>query len=193
MVTASELAENMVVRVEGQIYRVVKFEAKAAAAKLGGVVKVELCNVRSGRLWEARFRPQERIEVLAVERRNMEFLFRDGDICTFMDPITFEQLEVSQEILGKAVNFLPSGANVPLELFEGKPISALLPDIVEARVVRTAPAAHSQQDSAWKEAQLENGVSIRVPMFIAEGENIRVDLRSLRYLERVHGDRSRVA
>jgi len=193
MVTASELAEGMVVRIEGQIYRVVKFEAKAAAAKLGGVVKVELSNVRSGRLWDARFRPQERIEDLAVERRNMEFLFLQGETCTFMDPTTFEQIEVSREILGPAVNFLPSGANVPLELFEGKPISALLPDIVEARVVRTAPAAHSQQDSAWKEAQLENGVSIRVPMFIAEGERVRVDLRTLRYLERAHGDRVRVA
>lgn len=193
MVTTSELAAGMVVRVQGQIYRVVKFEAKAAAAKLGGAVKVELCNLRSGRLWEARFRPQERIEELVVERRDMEFLFREGDTCAFMDPITFEQVEVSQEILGVAVNFLSSGANVPLELFEGKPISALLPDIVEARVVRTAPAAHSQQDSAWKEAQLENGVSVRVPMFIAEGESVRVDLRSFRYLERVHGDRSRVA
>lgn len=193
MVTASEMTEGMVVRVEGQVYRVLQVEAKAAAAKLGGVVKAELSNVMTGRLWEARFRPQERLEDLQVERRNMEFLFHEGDACTFMDPNTFEQVEVSDEILGRAVNFLQSGALVPLDFFEGKPISAMLPDIVEARVVDTAPPSHSQQDSAWKEAKLENNVSIRVPLFIATGEWVRVDLRTGRYLERVHSDRKRIA
>ena len=193
MVTASEMTEGMVVRVEGQVYRVLQVEAKAAAAKLGGVVKAELSNVKTGRLWEARFRPQERLEDLQVERRNMEFLFHESGVCTFMDPNTFEQVEVSDEILGPAVNFLQSGAMVPLDFFEGKPISATLPDIVEARVVDTAPPSHSQQDSAWKEAKLENDVSIRVPLFIAPGEWVRVDLRTGRYLERVHSDRKRIA
>lgn len=193
MVTASEMTEGMVVRVEGQVYRVLQVEAKAAAAKLGGVVKAELSNVMTGRLWEARFRPQERLEDLPVERRSMEFLFHEGDVCTFMDPNTFEQVEVSDEILGRAVNFLQSGALVPLDFFEGKPISAMLPDIVEARVVDTAPPSHSQQDSAWKEAKLENNVSIRVPLFIATGEWVRVDLRTGRYLERVHSYRKRIA
>jgi len=117
MVCASDLAEGMVVRVEGQIYRVLKVESKAAAAKLGGVVKAELSNVTTGRLWEARFRPQERLEDLQVERRNMEFLFQDGDVCTFMDPNSFEQTEVACEILGPGVNFLQSGAVIALEFF----------------------------------------------------------------------------
>jgi len=193
MVTASEMAEGMVVRIEGQAYRVLSVEAKAAAAKLGGVVKAELKNVKTGRLWEARFRPQERLDDLPVDRRNMEFLFRNGAACTFMDPHTFEQLEISEEILGPAANFLQSGAVVPLEFFEGEPISAMLPDVVEAHVVHTAPPSHSQQDSAWKEATLENNVSIRVPLFIAPDEWVRVDLRTGRYLERVHNDRKRIA
>jgi elongation factor P len=193
MATASELAAGMVIRVEGQLYRVLKVEAKAAAAKLGGVVKAELSNVVSGRLWEARFRPQEHVEELQVDRRNMEFLFHKGETTTFMDPGTFEQVEVPDELLGIAVNFLRSGATVPLEFFEGRPIHAVLPDIVEARVVHTAPPAHSQQDSAWKEATLENGISIRVPLFIAPEEWVRVDLRTGRYLERVHCDHKRIA
>jgi len=193
MITASELVGGMVVRVEGQIYRILKVESKAAAAKLGDVVKAELSNVVTGRLWEARFRPQERLDDLSVERRSMQFLFRDSGTCTFMDPHTFEQVEVPGEILGLAANFLESGALVPLEFFAGKPISALLPDIMEARVVQTAPPSHSQQDSAWKEATLENGISIRVPMFIAPEERVRVDLRTGRYIERVHSDRRRIA
>jgi len=190
---ASGLAEGKVIRVEGQIYRVLKVETKAAAAKLGGVVKAELSNVATGRLWEARFRPQEHVEELEVERRNMEFLFRAGETATFMDPGTFEQIEVPVELLGVAVNFLQSEATVPLEFFEGKPIHAVVPDIVEAQVVRTAPPTHSQQDSAWKEATLENGTSIRVPLFIAPEEWVRVDLRTGRYLERVHSDHRRIA
>ena len=193
MVTASALTDGMVIRVEGQVYRVLRVESKAAAAKLGGVVKAELSNVVSGRVWEARFRPQEHVEELQVERRNMEFLFREGETSIFMDPGTFEQVEVPSELLGVAVNFLQSGTTLPLEFFEGKPISAVLPEIVEARVVHTAPPAHSQQDSAWKEATLENGISIHVPLFIAPEEWVRVDLRTGRYLERVHTDRRRIA
>ena len=193
MLTASELHTGMVVRVEGQVYRVLDVESKAAAAKLSGVVKAELSNVKTGRLSEVRFRPQERLEELQVERRNMEFLFREGAACTFMDPNSYEQVEVPSEMLGAAINFLQSGAEVPLEFFEGKPISALLSDIVEACVFRTAPPTHSPQDSAWKEATLENGLSIRVPLFIAPGEWVRVDLRTGRYLERTHTDRKRIA
>jgi len=193
MIAAAELTRGMVVRVEGQVYRVLEVEAKAAAAKLGGVVKAELSSVNSGRLWEARFRPQERLEDLTVDRRNMEFLFREGEICTFMDPNSFEQVEVPSDIVGPAANFLQSGAAVPVEFFEGRPIQAIVPDIVEARIAQTAPPAHSQQDSAWKEATLENGVTIRVPLFIAPNERVRVDLRTGRYLERVHADRRRIA
>jgi len=193
MVTASQLTPGIVIQVEGQFYRVMSVEAKAAAAKLGGVVKTELSNVKTGRLWEARFRPQEHLEDFSLDRRSMEFLFRHADRCTFMDPDTFEQVEVPNAMLGLAAQFLQSGTVVPLEFFEGRPISAVLPDIVEARVVRTAPPAHSQQDSAWKEAELESGISIRVPLFIAPGEHVRVDLRTGRYLERVHTDRKRSA
>jgi len=160
----------MAVRVEEQVYRVVEAESRAAIAKVGGLVKAELSNVRTGRLWEARFRPQERLEELQVERHIMEFLFYGtGETCTFMNPHTHEQVEVSCEILEPAERFLQSGTAVPLDFFEDRPISAALPDIVEARVVQTTPPAHSQQDSVWKEATLENGLVIRVPLFTGPG------------------------
>jgi len=193
MVLASELKPGMVVRIEEQVYRVLEVESRAAIAKLGGLVKAELSNVKTGHLWEARFRPQERLEELQVERRSMEFLYRAADTCTFMDPHNYEQVEVPCEILGPAERFLQSGAAVPLDFFDGKPISAVLPDIVEARVVQTTPLAHSQPDSAWKEATLENGLVIRVPLFIGPGENVRVELRTARYLERVHAEQRRTA
>jgi len=86
----------MVIRIEGQIYRGFEVECKAGAAKLGGVVKAKLSNVRSGRIWEPHFRPQGRLEDVELERYNMGFLFSEGDTCTFMRPDTFEQVEVPQ-------------------------------------------------------------------------------------------------
>ena len=94
MVVASELREGMIIRIEGQIYRVLGVESRAGAAKLGGVVKTKLSNARSGRMWEPHFRPQERLEDLELERFNMGFLFSQGDTCTFMRPDTFEHVEV---------------------------------------------------------------------------------------------------
>lgn len=193
MLVASELKAGMVLRMEGQIYRVLEVESRAGAAKLGGVVKTKLTNVRSGRIWEPHLRPQERVEELQVERQLLEFLFRQGSTCTFMNPNTYEQIEISGEILGPAERFLQAGMEVPVEFFEGVPISTVLPDIMEARIADTAPAARSQQDSAWKEARLDNGLVIRVPLFIAPGESVRVNLRTSQYVERAHPDRKRIA
>jgi elongation factor P len=191
MVMASELRTGMVIRVEGDVYKVLEVDAKAGAAKLGGVVKTKLRNVNTGRLWEPHFRPQERFEELGLERRSMEFLFSDDESCTFMNPETFEQVEVPRATLGSGEQFLQSGTQVPVELFEGRPISVILPEVVEAKIADTSPAAHAQQDTTWKEATLDNGVVVRVPLFIGPGETIRLDVRTLRYVERAKAERKR--
>ncbi len=193
MVIATELKAGMAVRIEGQVYKVLEVESKAGAAKLGGVVKAKLSNVISGRMWEPHFRPQERLEDLELERRNLEFLFSDEDNCTFMDPQSYEQIEVPLALVGRAEKFLQPGMQLPVEFFETRPISIVFSDVLEVRVADTAPAAHSQQDSAWKEATLENGVVIRVPLFIGPGDVVRVDVRTLRYLERAKSDRKHSA
>jgi elongation factor P len=193
MVIASDLKEGMIIRIEGQVLKVLEVESKAGAAKMGGVVKTKLINVRSRRLWEPHFRPQERLEDLELERHMMEFLFADGDRCTFMRPDTFEQMEIPSAILGAAVRFLQPGMELPVEFFENEPISVVFPDIADARVASTAPPAHSQQDSAWKEAILENGLAIKVPLFIAAGEVVRVEVQTGRYIERARAEHKRSA
>jgi elongation factor P len=123
----------------------------------------------------------------------MEFLFTDADSCTFMRPDTFEQIEVPVAIVGSSSVFLQSGMQVPIEFFEEEPISVVLPEIADARVVNTASPSHSQQDGAWKEAVLGNGLRVRVPLFIAPGEVVRVDVKTGRYVERARADRRRIA
>jgi len=188
MVIASELRVGMVIRIAGEIYKVLEVESKAGAAKMGGVVKTKLSNVRSARLWEPHFRPQERLEDIQLERHLMEFLFADGDGCIFMNPDTYEQIEIPHSVLGLGRAFLRSGQELPVEFFKGEPISVVFPDIAEARVSDTAPASHSQQDSAWKEAILENGMPVRVPLFIAPGELVRVEVKTGRYVERARAE-----
>jgi len=144
-------------------------------------------------MWEPHFRPQERLEELQLDRRMMEFLYVDGDNCTFMYPDTFEQVEVPGAILGVARIFLQPGMELPVEFFEGEPISVVFPQVAEARVASTASPSHGQQDTAWKEAILENGLAVHVPLFIASGENIRVDTRTGRYVERARAERKRSA
>jgi len=193
MVIASELKEGTAIRIDRHIYRVLEVESKAGAAKLGGVVKTKLSDVKSGRMWEPHFRPQERLEDLELDRRMMEFLFSDEDNCTFMNPNTYEQIAIPRSILGPAAQFLQPGMELPVEFFEEEPISIVFPSVAEARVQRTTPPVHSQQDSAWKEATLENGLSIQVPLFIAPGEVLRVDVKTGRYVERAHSERKRSA
>jgi elongation factor P len=193
MVIASELKSGMVLRIEKEIYRVLEAEFKAGTAKLTGVVKVKLNNVTTGSMWEHHFRPQERLEDVHLEPRILEFLFSDADNCTFMDPENFEQVEVPSAIVGAAEKFLQSGTLLSVEFFEEKAISVLLPGVAEARVAKTAPPVHAHQDSAWKEALLENGVRIQVPLFIAPGEIVRVDVKAGRYVERARAERKRAA
>jgi elongation factor P len=149
MIIAAELKEGMVIQIEGQIYRVLESESKAGVAKLGGVVKTKLSNVKSGHMWEPHFRPLERLEEVQLERRVLEFVFAAGDTCTFMSPQTFEQWEVPKGVLGPAEKFLQPGMHLPVEFFEGEPLRVAFPEVAEVRVAETAPPAHAQQETAW--------------------------------------------
>ncbi len=189
MIIASELRPGMALRLEGQVFKVLQSEFKAGGGQAGGVVKSLLRNVVTGREWERRFHPEEKLEDLPVEHHNMEFLYADGDNCVFMDPNNFEQLEVPRAVLGKMEAFLQAGMNLPVEFCAGKAISVILPEVVEAKVAETSPPQHSQQDSTWKEAVLENGVQLLVPLFIAPGELVRIDSRTGKYLERVRQEK----
>jgi elongation factor P len=189
MIIATELREGMALRIEGQICRVIEVESKAGTAKLGGVVKAKLINLRNGHVLEPHFRPQERLEDLELERRVMEFLYVEGDRCVFMRPDTFEQVEIPSAVLGLATHFLKAGMEVPVEFSAGEAVSVAFPEVADARVTVTSPASHAQQDGAWKEAVLDNGLTVLVPLFIGPGDSVRVEVKTGRYLERERAQR----
>lgn len=181
----------MALRLDKQTYKVLEAEFKDGAGQAGGMVKAKLRNAASGRVWEPHFRPDERLEDLELERKAMEFLYRDGTNCVFMNPDIYEQQEIPTAVMGTSGQFLAEGMKVSVEFFDGRPISVVFPPSVEAKVAETAPPMHSGQENTWKEARLENGVQIQVPLFIAPGETVRIDVKTGRYLERVRGERKK--
>jgi elongation factor P len=184
MITASQLRAGMVVRHEGQTYKVLMADYRPGQGKMGGATHTRLLNLETGTSWEHGFRAEIKLEDLPVERQSMEFLYSDADGCYFMHPETFEQVSIPASTIGDRVPFLKEGMDVPVELVDGAPISVLFPDFLEVQIADTTPPVHQQQDSNWKTARLENGVEIMVPQFIKTGDAIRLDMESLKYMDR---------
>lgn len=185
MVTASELKAGMAIRIEGRVYKVLEAEARTGTAQMGGAVHARLSNVRSGRILDQHFRPLEKLDNVELEKRRIEFLYGEAGNCVFQRLDSYEQVELPVDVLGIAARFLESGAEVTAEFFGDEPIGLDLPDTLEARVRETAPPMRSQPDSGRKEAILENGYRVQVPLFVGPGETVRIDLKSGRYVERI--------
>jgi elongation factor P len=190
MLVASELRPGVALRLEGTLYKVLAAEFHQGGGKMGGVTHAQLRNLETGTQTERRFRADETLAEIEPERVTMQYLYADESVCFFMHPATFDQVSIEKPRLGRAAAFLREGMMVPVEFFEGRPVSIQFPAIVEMRVAETAPAAHGQSaTNVWKEARIENGMQVKVPPFIAPGESIRIEVETGRYIERAKGER----
>jgi elongation factor P len=175
----------MAIRVEDRLYRVIAADYHGGQGKMGGVMHARLRDLRTGVTRERSFRSDQLVEDLVTDRQNAQFLYADGEASHFMSPETFEQMAIANERLGKVAAWLKEEMIVPLELFEGEPLDIVFPEIAEAQVEQTPPPFHQPgTDNVWKEATLDNGVTVMVPPFIDVGEQIRVEVETGRYVER---------
>jgi elongation factor P len=184
MITAQQLRPGMAIRFEGANYKVFSCEYHPGQGKMGGVAHVRLKNLSTGTFREQSFRAELKLDTLPVEKQSMEFIYTDAGQCYFMNPDTFEQIGIEEAVVGAASRFLQPGMQLPVEFIEGVPASIVFPDTVEMRVDETPPPAHGQQDNTWKPARLDNGITIQVPQFIKRGDMIRIDIQSLKYVDR---------
>lgn len=185
MLTASELRAGVALRIDGVLHKVIDASYHGGQGKMGGVAHVKLRNLDTGTIREWRFRSDQVIEEVTPERLNMQFLYSDERAGYFMHPETFEQVEVESPRLGRAAAFLREEMVVPVEFVDGQPLGIVFPEIVEMKVADTAPPVHAQGlTNVWKEAVLDNGLTIRVPQFIAPGDWIRVKVEDASYVER---------
>jgi elongation factor P len=185
MVIASQLRAGTVLEVGGEIFRVIESTYHIGQGKMPGSVHAKLQSVRKGTFKELRFRPEEKLEDVQLVKQQMEYLFSDADSATFMHPASFEQYSLPLDSIGPARNFLKAGMEIPVEFYEGQPVSLALPAVMEIKVETTSEPVHQQQDNTYKPAVLENGMEISVPQFIRPGEIVRVEVATGKYLERV--------
>lgn len=181
---ASELRTGTVLRFEGDFYRVIDASGHAGGGQLGGVMHAKLLNLRSRHAVERRFRPDERLEPVDVDRARWQFIYADGDDYYFMNPETYEQIPIPGAALGAAKAFVAPGLEATVESHEGRPLYVVLPDAVELQIAETAEPTHQRDTSAMKTAKLDNGVEVLVPLFIKTGDRVRIDTASGKYLER---------
>lgn len=183
-IPATQIRRGMVILFEGQPCKVIEFRHHTPG-NLRAMVQTKLRNIRTGSSFEHRFRSADTVERALLEQHEMEYLYSDGSHHHFMNTENFEQVELSAEDLGEAVEWLTPGLKIQAEFYEGSPIGIELPPSMELTVVQTEPSLKGATVSnVNKPATLENGATIQVPPFVNEGDRIRVDPREGRYIER---------
>ena len=151
-----------------------------------GNIKLKVRNVRSGAVVEKSFITGARVDEANVEKKKAQFLYRDGDNFNFMDPVSFEQFSVTAQVLGDQIKYLKDGLEVTLIVGEGEALGLELPMSLVYEIAETGPGEKGNTVSnVYKEATLDNGLVVKVPMFMHVGEKVKVDTRSGQYVERI--------
>ena len=184
MIIASQLRPGMAIRHEGQSFKVMSCEYHPGQGKMGGVAHVRLQNLSTRTFRELSLRAEFKVETLPVEKQSLQFLYADEDQSYFMNPQDYEQIGIDNVLIGVTSRFLSPGMQLPVEFVDEQPISVVFPDIIEVTVADTAPPVHGQQDNTWKTARVENEVEVMVPQFIKIGDRIRLDVGTLKYVDR---------
>ena len=185
MATTNDIKNGMVLDLDGQLWSVIWFQHHKPG-KGGAMVKTTLKNVMSGKIVDKTFNSGLKIETANVDKRDMQYLYHDGDSYVFMDTTTFEQLHISEAVVGEAKDFMLDNQDAMVAVHEGIPLYIELPASVELLIDYTEPGLQGDRSSGGtKPAKLETGREIQVPLFITTGEKIKVDTRNGSYLGRV--------
>jgi elongation factor P len=187
MASTNDLKNGMVLKIEGQLWSVVEFQ-HVKPGKGPAFVRTKLRNVESGKNVDKTFNAGTKVETANVDKRTMQYLYNDGSSYVFMDTSTYEQIEVSPEVVGDAKNFMLENQEASVATNEGRVLFIELPASVELLIAETEPGLQGDRSTGGtKPATLETGHTIAVPLFITTGEKVKVDTRDSSYLGRVKG------
>ncbi|WP_310963286.1 elongation factor P [Nocardioides terrisoli] len=187
MATTNDLKNGMVLNIDGQLWSVVEFQ-HVKPGKGPAFVRTKLRNVESGKNVDRTFNAGTKVETANVDKRTMQYLYNDGTSYVFMDTSTYDQLEIAPEIVGNAANFMLENQEAIVATNEGRVLFVELPASVELQITFTEPGlAGDSATGRTKPATLETGHEIQVPLFINQGERVKVDTRDSSYLGRVKG------
>jgi len=183
-ISATQMRPGMVIKHNNELHSVFKVEHRTPG-NLRAFIQAKLRNLRTGAMFEHRFRSGDSIEKVTVDEVDMEYLYSDNEGHHFMNMESYEQLALSSDTLGDATDYLTSNMKIKVEFFDGKPVGIELPASVDLKVVETEPGMkNATAASVTKPAKLETGLVVQVPAFINEGETVRVDTSEGAYLSR---------
>ncbi|MDI9419819.1 MAG: elongation factor P [Firmicutes bacterium] len=184
MISVNDLRTGLTIQVEGEVYSVVEF-LHVKPGKGAAFVRTKLKNVKTGAVREMTFRAGERVERAIVETKQMQFLYEADGEYFFMDTNDYNQISLRRDDLGDAPRYLLENMVIGIQFFEGSPIGVDLPTTVNLKVIETEPGFRGDTATgATKPAKLETGITVQVPLFIEQGEVIKVDTRTGEYLSR---------
>ena len=185
MIDAGELKRGITIELEGQLYQVLDYQ-HIKMGRGSAQVRLKLRDMRAGHTTERSFQSSETFTRAFLERRPVQYLYNDSDLYYFMDTKTFEQIPLDKSMLGDALNYLKEESNLEILTHKGKSVGIQLPVSVALKVTETGPGFKGDTASAGtKPAEMETGLTIKVPLFINNGDLIKVDTRTGEYLERV--------
>ena len=184
-ITTNDLKNGMALNLPEGLFQVVEFQ-HVKPGKGGAFVRTTLKNVRTGAVIDRRFNAGEKVDQAVIDKREMQFLYRDGTDFVFMDNENYDQLHVAPAALGNSANFIVDGSTVELAMYNGEIVGVDLPASVELTVSETEPGVQGDRVSgARKAATLQTGLVLQVPLFVNIGDRLKVDTRSGEYITRV--------
>ncbi|MEY2452766.1 MAG: elongation factor [Acidimicrobiaceae bacterium] len=183
-ITTNDLKNGMTLKLDAGLYQVVEFQ-HVKPGKGGAFVRTTLKNVRTGAVVDRTFRGAEKVEQAVIDKREMQFLYRDGNEFVFMDNESYDQLQVAPTALGDSANYIVDGSTVQLAMYDSEIVGVELPASVELAVRETEPGIQGDRVSgAKKPATMETGLVLQVPLFVNIGDRLKVDTRSGEYITR---------
>jgi len=184
--TTNDLKNGLVLNLDGQLWSVVEFQ-HVKPGKGGAFVRTKLKNVLSGKVVDRTFNAGTKVDTATVDKRDMQYLYRDGVDFVFMDTDTYDQIPVREETVGDAAHFLLENTEVIVAVHEGVPLYLEMPTAVVLEITYTEPGLQGDRSTGGtKPAKLETGYEIQVPLFLETGTKVKVDTRTGEYLSRVN-------
>lgn len=185
MAEASQLKTGNVIMFNNELHQLVEL-AHRTPGNLRAFYQAKMKNLKNGKMIENRFRPNESVEIVRLETKDFQYLYKDGDDYQFMDMESYEQINIPNDVVGKQGDFMKEGQTAQIVFHDGKPLNLELPPHVELKVTEAPPAVKGNTATgATKVVTVETGASVNAPLFIEEGELIKVDVRTGDYIERV--------
>lgn len=184
MISTSDFKTGLTIEIEGDVYTIVEFQ-HVKPGKGAAFVRTKLKNLKTGSVVERKFNASEKVETAHVERRDMQYLYKDGDHFIVMDNESYEQMGLTEEQIGDGVKWLKENMNLGILLFNGTVIGVDLPNTVQLTVAHTEPGVKGDTATGGsKPATLETGAIVQVPFFVNEGEVLIIDTRTGNYVQR---------